>query len=79
MTVLERGVAPKNLGKQTISLFLEQIDDMTAYPRHTHHKTSESLGDFVEAVTDLSNQSQAKQGGSKIPVGNIKVGTPSGT
>ena len=60
---LERGIAPSNLGKQTISLFLEQIDDMTAYPRHTHHKTSESLGDFVEAVTDLSNQSQGKQGG----------------
>ena len=53
VAVLERGIAPANLGKHTISLFLEQIDDMTAYPRHTHHKTSESLGDFVEAVTDL--------------------------
>ena len=30
-----------------------------------HHKISESLGDFVEAVTDLSNQSMSKQGGVK--------------
>ena len=47
VNVLERGLAPTGLGKNATSLFLEQIDDMTAYPRHTHHKTSESLGDFV--------------------------------
>ena len=42
---LERGLTPTGLGKNTTSLFLEQIGDMTAYPRHNHHKTSESLGD----------------------------------
>ena len=63
--MLERGLSPTGLGKNTVSLFLEQIDDMTAYPRHNHHKTSESLGDFVEAVTDLNNQSQMWKGGTK--------------
>ena len=63
VNVLERGLAPSGLGKHTTSLFLEQIDDMTAYPRHTHQKTSESLGDFVEAVTDLSNQNKRGKGG----------------
>ena len=33
VTVLEKGIGPLNLGKQTISLFLEKIDNMTAYPR----------------------------------------------
>jgi len=45
--------APSQLGEKTVSLFFEQIDDMTVYPRDLH-KASESLGDFVEAVTDLS-------------------------
>ena len=62
---LERGRAPTGLGKTTTFLFLEQIDDITAYPRHNRHKTSESLGDFVEAVTDLNNQSQMRKGGAK--------------
>ena len=65
VTVLERGIYPSNLGKQTISLFLEQIDNMTTYLCHTQHRTSESLGNFVEAVKDLSNQNQSKQGGVK--------------
>ena len=52
VNVLERGLAPTGLGKNTTSVFLEQIGDMTAYLRHNHHKTSESLGDFVEAVMD---------------------------
>ena len=81
VTALEKGLGPHKLGKQSTSLFLEQIDDMTAYPRHTHHKTSESLGEFVEAVTDLGNQGQSKQGGvrdtgwkhkSRNALGNIK-------
>ena len=38
---------------------------MIAYLCHNHHKTSESLGDFVEAVTDLNNQSQMRKGGTK--------------
>ena len=36
---------------------------MIAYPRHSSHKTQESLGDFVEAVTDLSHHRQGQQGG----------------
>ena len=38
---------------------------MTAYPRHANHKTSESLGDFVEAVTDLQQNSQGRKEGCK--------------
>ena len=65
VTVLEKGISPPNLGKKTVSLFLEQIDDMTAYPRHSSHKNSESLGAFVDAVTDLSNASQGRKGGTR--------------
>ena len=46
-----------------MSLFLGQIDDMAAYPRHSIHKTQEALGDFVEAVTDLSHHQQGRSGG----------------
>ena len=55
VTVLGKGISPSKLGKKTVSLFLEQIDDMTAYPRHSSHKNLESLGAFVDAVTDISN------------------------
>ena len=47
VNVLERGLAPTGLDKNSTLLFLENIGDMTAYPRHNHHKTSESLGNFV--------------------------------
>jgi len=56
VNVLERGLARTGLGNNSTSFFLEQIDDKTSYPRHSHHKTSESLGEFMEAVTDLSNR-----------------------
>ena len=73
--MLERGLAPTGLGKNTTSLFLEHIVDMTAYPRHNHHKTSESLGDFVEAVTDLNNQSQMRKGGTNDIGWNLNPAT----
>ena len=57
---LEKGLAPPNLGKRTITMFLEQIDDVTAYPRHANHKTNESLGDFVEAVADMHQHCQGR-------------------
>ena len=63
INALEANLAPENLGKKTASLFLEQIDDMAAYPRHSGQKTQESLGDFVEAVTDLNHQQQGQRGG----------------
>ena len=62
VNVLERDLTPSQLGKKTASLFLEQIDDMTAYLRHTHTKTSESLGDFVEAAMDLNMRDQGRKG-----------------
>lgn len=49
MSVREKGISPPNLGKKIASLILEQIDDMTAYPRHSSHKNSKSLGAFVDA------------------------------
>ena len=63
VNTLEKGLSPHNLGKKTASLFLEQIDDMAAYPRHSSHKTQEALGDFVEAVTDLNHHQQGRRGG----------------
>ena len=65
VVTLEKGLSPPRLGKTTISLFLEQIDDVTAYPRHSSDKTSESLGDFVEAVTDMNNASEGRKGGTR--------------
>lgn len=52
---LERGLAPSNLGKLTITIFLQQIDNMILYFRYNHNKTSESFGEFVKAVTDPNN------------------------
>ena len=65
VNVLEAGLGPSNSGKKTISIFLEQIDDMTAYPRHINHKNSEGLGEFVDAVTDMNNERDGRKGGSR--------------
>ena len=62
---LEKGLGPKSLGKTTNSLLLENIDDMSAYPRHISRKNSEALGEFVEAVTDMNNQYDGRRGGTK--------------
>ena len=51
---LEAGLTPSSLGKKTVSLFLDQIDAMTAYPRHSNHKAAEGLRDFVEEISDLN-------------------------
>ena len=54
---LEVGLSPSNISKKTDSLFLDKVDNMTAYPCYSSHKAEQGLGDFVEAVSDL-NQSQ---------------------
>ena len=41
---LEKGLAPPNLGKQTTTIFLEQIDDVTAYPCHATTRTMRVWG-----------------------------------
>jgi hypothetical protein len=64
VTALEKGLAPENLGKRTVMLFLEQIDDMTAYPRLSREKNSDSIGDLVTAVSDLHTQKQDHRGGA---------------
>jgi len=45
---LKKGHTPSALGKKTISLFPNQIDDMTAYSRHTNHENLEGLKDLVK-------------------------------
>ena len=35
MVTLEKGLLPPKLGKATMTLFLEQVDDVTAYPCHS--------------------------------------------
>ena len=59
---LEKGLGPKSLGKTTVSLLLKNINDMSAYPRHSSNKNSEALGEFVEAVTDMNNQYDGRGG-----------------
>ena len=77
VNVLEKGLGPKSLGKKSTSLLLEQIDNMTAYPRHVGHKNLEALGEFVEAVTDLNNHQDGRRGGTKDTGWRGKIGMPS--
>ena len=65
VNVLEAGLAPTNAGKKTICIFVEQIDDVTAYPRHINHKNSEGLGEFVDAVASMKNERDGRQGGAR--------------
>jgi len=37
---LEQGLAPSGLGKRTVHLLLEQVEDMSAYPCHQNPKSS---------------------------------------
>ena len=62
---LEKGLAPPNLGKRIVTIFSEQIDDVTAYPRHENHKNAESLGAFVEVVTDIHHHCQRRKEGKR--------------
>ena len=61
---LEKGLAPAKLGKCTVTLFLEKIDDVTAYLRHANHWSNE-LGDFVEAVADMNQQHAGRKEGAR--------------
>jgi len=38
---------------------------MNAYSQYKYHKTSESIGNFVETLTDLNTQAQSHKGGTK--------------
>ena len=61
---LEEGLGPSGIGKTTRHLLLEQIEDMTAYPRHSSTSATEGIGELVEAVTGFKHQEQEKLGGS---------------
>ena len=65
VNTLEKGLAPAKLGKHTVTLFLEQIDDVTAYPRHANHRNNDGLGDFVEAVADINQQHAGRKDGAR--------------
>jgi len=60
---LEQGLAPSGLGKRTVHLFLEQIEDMLAYPRYHNTKSSEGVGELVQVVTTMNSHAQGKRGG----------------
>ena len=61
---LEDGLGPSGIGKTTRHLLLEQMEDMTAYPRHSSTVATEGIGELVEAVTGFKHQEQEKHGGS---------------
>lgn len=61
---MEQGIVPSGLGKRTVHLFLEQIEDMSAYPCHHNAKSSEGVGELVQVVTAMSSHAQEKRGGS---------------
>ena len=61
----EAGLTPKNIGEKTFALFLDQIDDMIAYTRHSSQKSAEGLGDSVEAVSDLNQSRQGSKAGNR--------------
>ena len=51
------------MGKRTVHLFLEQIEDMSAYPCHHNTKSSEGVGEIVQVVTAMNSHAQGKRGG----------------
>ena len=61
---LEDGLGIAGIGKTTLRLLLEQIEDMTAYPRHSSTNATEGLGELVEVVTNFNNQDQERRGGA---------------
>ena len=62
---LKESLIPPALGEKTPSLLSDQIDDMTSYPCHSNHKTTENLADFVEVVTDLNQHRQGINAGMR--------------
>jgi len=60
---LEQEISPSGLCKCTVHLFLEQIEDMSAYPRHHDAKSSEGVGELLQVVMAMSSHTQRKRGG----------------
>ena len=63
VNALEEGLGISGIGKITLRLFLEQMEDMTAYPRHSSTNTTEGIGELVEGLSNLRNQEQERRGG----------------
>ena len=58
MTALEEGYLHSSLlslGKKTTVLLLDQVDDMTAHPRHISARNMESIGYLEEMVKGIDN------------------------
>lgn len=60
---LEDGLGIVGIGKTTLCLFLEQMEDMTAYLRHSSTNTTEGIGELVEGLSSIRNQNQERHGG----------------
>ena len=63
VNALEEGLGIPGIGKTTRRLFLEQMEDMTAYPRHSNTNTTEGIGELVEGLSSFRNQDQERRGG----------------
>ena len=63
VNALEEGLGISGIGKITLRLFLEQMEDMTAYPRHSSTNTTEGIGELVEGLSNFRNQEQERRGG----------------
>ena len=61
---LEMVLPSSDLGKSTDSLFWKQFDDMMVYPCYSNNNILESLGNIVEAVTNMNHHSQGWKGGT---------------
>ena len=62
---IEKGISPPGLGKRTMYLFLEQIENMTAHPHHSNTTSNEGLGKLgklVKVVTNFQTESQERRG-----------------
>jgi len=59
---IEKGLSPPGLGKRTMCLFLEQIENMTAHLHHSNTTSTEGLGELVKVVTNFQNESQERRG-----------------
>ena len=60
---LSKDLVPQGLGMRTMHLFLEQVNDISAYHRHQRSRSTEGVGEQVEAFISMNTYSQEQKCG----------------
>ena len=61
INALEEGLGISGIGNTTLCLFLEHMEDMTAYPHHSSTNTTEGIKELVEDLSNLRIQEQDRR------------------